>query len=489
MLDESFSETSAKVKMIYLEGVKKPAKLLKHARSLTEKGCILVGIKSGVSDQGSRAAASHTGAMATSDTVVQALFDKAGIIRVRCKYEMVEVGCALDALKNRTDVKNICIITDAGGPGVMLTDELNKYGLTLPPLREDIRKRIAECLPAFATSNNPIDCLPSQTGKQVADIIRILAEEKEEIDAIVILTGNSMLIDKWDIYSEIIKAMEQSPIPVLPVLSSVTTCRKLIEKFKQTEKVCFVDEVHVGTALGQIRNRMPIYKPEKSLANYDKKKLAGILEGREGVLPPELCDELLDAAGFKRPQTTVVKNKAEIRAVAKGIQWPVVAKIVGPLHKSDVGGVIVGVDSVDALESAWDKFSKIKQFEGVLIQQMVSGPEVILGAKKEEGYGHLVMFGLGGIFTEILKDNQFTIAPLGLKESEAIVRRIRSIKLLEGTRGQKGMSIPVLADYLTRLGMLVCDFPQISEVDFNPVKGEDENLFVVDCRIIISFVL
>jgi acyl-CoA synthetase (NDP forming) len=116
---------------------------------------------------------------------------------------------------------------------------------------------------------------------------------------------------------------------------------------------------------------------------------------------------------------------------------------------------------------------------------MVRGPEVILGAKKEEGYGHLVMFGLGGIFTEILKDNQFTIAPLGLQESEAIVRRIRSIKLLEGCRGQKGMSIPVLADYLTRLGMLVCDFPQISEVDFNPVKGEDENLFVVDCRIII----
>src|SRR5208283_1401763 len=145
MLDESFNETSAKVKLIYLEGIKKPAKLLKHARSLTEKGCILIGIKSGVSEQGGRAAASHTGAMTTSDTVVQALFDKAGIIRVRSKYELVEVGCALDALRNRTDVKNICIITDAGGPGVMLTDEANKYGLTLPPLREDIRKRIAEC--------------------------------------------------------------------------------------------------------------------------------------------------------------------------------------------------------------------------------------------------------------------------------------------------------------------------------------------------------
>jgi acetyltransferase len=160
-------------------------------------------------------------------------------------------------------------------------------------------------------------------------------------------------------------------------------------------------------------------------------------------------------------------------------------KVIGPLHKSDVGGVLVGVKTAEALEDAWDKMSKIAQFDGILIQQMVQGTEVILGAKKEEGYGHLVMFGLGGIFAEVLKDSQFALAPLGLEESEALIRRIRSIKLLEGARGQKGMSIPLLADYLTRLARLVCDFPQISEVDFNPVKGEEENLFVVDCRIII----
>ena len=485
MLDESYDDTSAKVKMIYMEGVKKPAKLLKHARSLTEKGCILVGIKSGVSDQGSRAAASHTGAMATSDTVVQALFDKAGIIRVRSKYEFVEIGCALDALHNRTNLKNICAITDAGGPGVMLTDELNKHGLTMPSLREAARKRVAAEIPTFGSTANPIDCLPTLTGAQVSRIIRILAEEREDLDAIVVLTSNSKLYDKWECYSEIIKSMEESPIPVLPVLAAVTTCKEYLERVKATGKVYFVDEVLLGAALGRLRNRLPLYKPEAELENYDKKQLGKILQGREGVLPPELCDELLDAAGLKRPQTIVVKSKAQIREVAKSIQWPVVAKIVGPLHKSDVGGVIVGVNTVDVLESAWDKFSKINQFEGVLIQQMVPGTEVILGAKKEEGYGHLVMFGLGGIFTEILKDSQFSLAPLGLKESEDLIRRIRSVKLLEGSRGQKGMSIPLLADYMTRLGRLVCDFPQISEVDFNPVKGEDENLFVVDCRIII----
>jgi acyl-CoA synthetase (NDP forming) len=485
MLDEHFCEEDAKVKMIYMESIKKPAKLLKHARSLTRKGCVLVGIKSGVTDDGRRAAASHTGAMATSDTVVQALFDKAGIIRVKSKYELVEIGCALDALKDRTCVRNVCVITDAGGPGVMLSDELNRYGLVLPRLKEATQKRVAEYLPMYATVTNPIDCLPTQTGKQIGDIIRILKEEREDIDAIVVLTGNSMLSDKWDSYAEIIKAMEQSPIPVLPVLSSVTTCQELIEKFKQTGKTYFVDEVNVGTTLGRIRNRLPLYEPEVELGSYDKKKLAEILEGREGVLPPEICDELLDTAGFKKPGNIVVKSKAQLRDASKSLRWPVVVKVIGALHKSDVGGVIVGVETEDALESAWDRLSKINQFEGVLIQEMVPGPEVIIGAKKEPGYGHLMMFGLGGIFTEILKDNQFSIAPLGLQESGDLIRRIRSIKVLEGSRGQKGMSIPLLADFLARLSRLVCDFPQISEVDFNPVKGEGEDLFVVDCRIII----
>jgi len=485
MLDQHYSENDAKVKIIYMEGVKKPAKLLKHARSLTKKGCILVGIKSGVSEQGSRAAASHTGAMATSDTIVQALFDKAGIIRVRSKYELVEIGCALDALKNRTDIRKVCIITDAGGPAVMLTDELNKCGLTVPPLRESTRRKIAECLPTFASPVNPVDCLPTQTGQQIATIIKVLSEEQEDIDAVAVLTGNSMLSDKWDTYSEIIKAMDESPIPVLPVLSSVSTTQPLLEKFKELGKTYFVDEVKVGTALGQLRNRMRLYEPERELANYDRKRLAQILEGLKGVIPPVTCDQLLDAAGFKRPQSLVIRSIAEIHDLAQDIQWPVVVKVIGPLHKSDVGGVMLDVRTEAALQDAWDKMSNIEGFDGVLVQQMISGTEVILGAKKEEGYGHLVMFGLGGIFTEVLKDSQFALAPLGLDESEGLIRRIRAVKLLEGVRGQKGMSIPLLADYLIRLSRLVCDFPQISEVDFNPVKGQAEGLFVVDCRIIV----
>jgi len=486
MLDAAYVPgVSAQVKMIYMEGVKKPAKLLKHARSLSEKGAILAGIKSGVSEQGSRAAASHTGALATSDTVVQALFDKCGIIRVRSKYELVEIGAALAALKNKTNIKKVCAITDAGGPGVMLTDELNKYGLTMPALRPQTQKRIFEHIPVFGSATNPVDCLPTQTGAQIAAVIRILNEEKEDIDAVVVLTGNSGLSDKWECYGTLLEIAKESQIPVLPLLSGITTSRELIDKYKGHDKTFFVDEVLLGAALGQISNRKPLYKADAKLANYNKATLDKIFAGLKGVVPPDTADAILDAAGLKRPQSIVVKSKAEIAKIAATVQFPVVVKIIGPLHKSDVGGVMVGVKDQAGLEAAWDKMEKINLFDGILIQQMVMGTEVILGAKKEEGYGHLILFGLGGIFTEVLKDSQFALAPLGLEESQALVRSIRSVKMLEGARGQKGMSIPVLADFLTRLGQLVTDFPQISEVDFNPVKGEEANLFVVDCRIII----
>ena len=486
LLDETHSSEHAPVKFIYIETVKKPRKLLKHARSLTKKGCVLVGIKSGVTDDGSRAAASHTGAMATSDTAVQALFDKAGILRVKSKYELVEVGCALHGLKNKTNLQKIGIITDAGGPGVMCADELNKYGVSIPRLREATQAKVAGCLPKYATVTNPIDCLPTQTGKQIADVVKVLDDEKEDIDAIVVLTGNSTLFDKWECYSAIAGCMDNCSIPVLPVLSAVTTSADLIDRFKKEGRTYFVEEVNLGSALGKLANRPALHEPESAMKNYDKKKIAAILEGCKGVLPTRKCIELLDAVGVGQPKQCIVTKREELAERAKTLAFPVVAKIIGPLHKSEVGGVIVGIAKPDELVSAWQSLSRLEHFEGVLLQEMVGGAEVIIGAKKETGYGHVVMFGLGGIFTEVFKDSQFALAPLGLQESERLIRSIRSIKMLEGVRNQKGMSIAKLADYLTRVSMLVHDAPQISEIDLNPVKGEGEHLSVVDCRIILE---
>ena len=359
LLDETHSSEHAPVKFIYIETVKKPQKLLKHARSLTKKGCVLVGIKSGVTDDGSRAAASHTGAMASSDTAVQALFDKAGIIRVKSKYELVEVGCALHGLKNKTNLQKIGIITDAGGPGVMCADELNKYGVSIPRLRETTQSKVAGCLPKYATVTNPIDCLPTQTGKQIADVVKVLDDEKEDIDAVVVLTGNSTLFDKWECYSAIAGCMDNCSIPLLPVLSAVTTSADLIDRFKKEGRTYFVEEVNLGSALGKLANRSALYEPESALKNYDKKKIAAILEGCKGVLPARKCIELLDAVGVGQPKQCIATNVEELAARAKALAFPVVAKIIGPLHKSEVGGVIVGIANVDELVSAWQRLSQI----------------------------------------------------------------------------------------------------------------------------------
>jgi len=485
LLDETHNSESATIKMLYMESIKKPEKLLKHVRSLTRKGCIFVGIKSGVTDDGKRAAASHTGALASSDTAVQAMFDKAAIIRVRSKYELVEIGCALTALKGKTRVQKIGIITDAGGPGVMLTDELNKHGLSIPQLKDSTQKRISEFLPKFGTFSNPVDCLPTQTGKQIFQVIQAIEEQKEDIDALVVLTGNSMLTDKGESYAAIAECMDKCSIPVLPVLSPVSTCKDLLAKFTDQDKVYFVDEVKLGTALGRIHGRKPLYEAADTLPGYDKKKLTELLDGITGVVSVEKCSEILDAAGMKRPGHIVISKKEVLTEKSGVLTFPLAAKIIGPLHKSDCGGVIVGIKNFDELNAAWDEISRVPQFKGLLLQEMVYGNEVIIGARKEEGYGHLIMFGLGGIYTEALKDNIFALAPLGVAESEEIIRSVRSIKMLEGARGQKGMSIPKLADYLTRISMLVLDFSQISEMDLNPIKGEEDNLCVVDFRLII----
>jgi acetyltransferase len=161
-------------------------------------------------------------------------------------------------------------------------------------------------------------------------------------------------------------------------------------------------------------------------------------------------------------------------------------KVIGPLHKSDVGGVKIGIGSLEEAETAFDELMAIKDAKGALLQPMVSGTEMILGVSREGDYGHLIMFGLGGIYTEVLKDVCFALAPLSPEESMGLVRGIRTLPILEGIRGQKGVDLAVVSDNLQRLGMLVTDFPQIKELDLNPLKGVEKDLYAIDARIILD---
>jgi acetyltransferase len=487
LYDENYSRAGAPILMLYIEVLKKPGLLLQHARELTRKGCAIVGIKSGVTGAGARAAASHTGAMASDDAVIDALFRKAGIIRVRSKVEMVDVACVLKATGGRLKGNRVCVITDAGGPGVMLSDELDRQGMELPIPSDTSREKLRQLLPPESSVTNPIDCTGSRTSSQIEEILRLIEErEQEKFDLIVIMVGNPGLSENREMYEAVSTAMETCAIPVIPVLSSTTTCAGLIKDFTGKGHIYFQDEVPLGAALGKVACRPRVWEAAGTLIDYDREAIARVLAGQEGALKPAAVQAVLTNAGFRCPPQCEVLSRSDLAPACEKVGYPLAMKVMGPLHKSDVGGVRVGITRVEDASCAWDDLMAITNASGVLVQGMVEGLEVILGASRAYDIGHLVMFGLGGIYTEVLKDVQFSLAPLAKEECLGMIRGIRGYPILTGVRGGRGMSIDVLADGIERLGRLVGDFPVISEIDINPLKGCGRELFVVDARIILA---
>lgn len=487
LYDENYREGSDKILMLYLETIRKPGKLLSHAASLNRKGCKIVGIKSGSTSAGQRAAASHTGAMATSDTAVEALFKKAGIIRVDSRSELIDVACVLSTIKTLPLGKNICVVTDAGGPGVMLSDELSRQGLKLAHLSDQTRQDLAELLPAESSIANPIDMLPSRSDTQIKDVIQLLIDrERGNIDAIVVLTGDSRMSDNGPIYHAIGDAMEHSPIPVIAILSSLTSCAEKIATFTARNKVFFSDEVAAGAALGKVAAQSIPGNELPQLQGYDHTSIRAALREQRGNLSPDIVARVISGAGYRLPHQQVVQYHTDLGRVSREVGYPQAMKVIGPVHKTDVGGVVLEINDGDSALEAWNRLKQIPGAEGVLVQQMIHGIEVILGSSKEDEFGHLVMVGLGGIYAEILRDVQFTLAPVSADESRTMLASIRGRALIQGVRGEAGMDENVLADYIQRLGRLVSDFPQIAEIDLNPIKGGGSDLYVVDARIIIA---
>jgi acetyltransferase len=355
-------------------------------------------------------------------------------------------------------------------------------------LGEKTQKRLSGVLPPESPVGNPIDCLPTRNGEQVKAIFEILEEEeKNNIDVIIIIASNSMLRDNWDTYEQIIAGMEKKDaIPIIPALSPGTTGVELIHKFKSFGKLYFHDEVPIGMALGRVVKRPKLFDPEVTLENYDKHGIEKIIGSRSGALPPDIVTKVLKAAGFTLPRQIDVFKKEALNSASEEIGFPLVMKLIGHLHKSDVGGVRVGINSPEEADSAWEKLLKIRDAKGVMVQPMVEGHEVILGATREDPFGHLVMFGLGGIYTEVFKDVRFALAPLAREECLNMIRGIKGYPIIKGFRGEKGMSEDRLVKYLLRLGILLTDFPRIRELDLNPVKGFESELFAIDARIILD---
>ena len=292
--------------------------------------------------------------------------------------------------------------------------------------------------------------------------------------------------DNMEIYKEIGQAMQTYPIPVVPTLSSVSTCTSLIKGFTDQGNFYFTDEVNLGRALGKLLGRPRVFEISEDVKGYDRAGIEMIVKGYSGPLPAHAVKNVLEKAGFEFPPQEEAASFEELTAACKTIDYPLALKILGPLHKSDLGGVRLNVTTAEKVEQTWKELMSIKGAQGVMVQKMVEGTEVIFGASRAEKIGHLVMFGLGGIYTEILKDVRFGLAPLAAQECLDMVTGIQAYPILQGIRGQEGISVDILAGYIERLSRLVYDFPAISEIDINPLKGTGSNLYVIDARIIMD---
>ncbi len=485
-MDETYDpETSSRVKLLYIENISNPDMLLKHASSLIRKGCRIAAIKAGASEAGSRAASSHTGALASSDVAVDALFRKAGIVRCYGREDLVAVGSVF--MHPELKGKNIAVITHAGGPAVMLTDALSNGGLNVPKIEGKAADELLENLFPGSSVANPIDFLATGTAEQLGIIIDYVDNKFDNIDGMAVIFGTPGLVKVFDAYKVIDEKMKTASKPIYPILPSLSTAKNEVAEFLSKGRVNFPDEVILGKALCKVfYTEKPAPKNIK-LPAVDKEKIRRIIqEAENGYITPVQIQGMLDAAGIPRAGEAVVKTQKEAIEAARELKYPVVMKVVGPVHKSDVGGVVLNIKDPETAAKEFDRMINIKNTTAVLIQPMLSGTELFAGAKYEPKFGHLILCGLGGIFIEVLKDVKAGLAPLTLEEAYNMLHGLKSYKIIKGVRGQEGVNEDIFADIIVRLSALVTIAPEIIELDLNPLLGTKEKVVAVDARIRIE---
>ena len=440
-LDETFDpEKSSRVIMLYMEKIGDPQRLLKHSRSLINKGCHIAAIKSGGSAAGSRAASSHTGALATNDAVVDALFRKAGIVRCQNRQELTTV-CGV-FMHPEIKGKRCAVITHAGGPAVMLTDVLSNGGMEVP---------------------------------------------STDIDFSVVIFGSPGLFSNKEVYDLLDQKMKTCKKPIFPVLPSIINVKDEIEDFIAKGRINFPEECVLGNAICKVYNT-PKPQPENvEMPKIDTARIRKCIDSCEnGYIGPDKIYELLDAAGIAQKQIRVVDKKQQALNFANEVGYPLVMKVVGPVHKSDVGGVTLNVRNIETVDKEFDRLMAIKDTYAVEMYPMLDGTEVYIGAIRDAKFGHQVFFGLGGIFIEVLKDVQSSLVPISAAEAKEALTKLRGYKILQGVRGQQPVNVDVYAEQIARVAALVMAAPEIAEMDLNPLLGNPKNVVAVDARIRIE---
>ncbi|MGD2043191.1 MAG: GNAT family N-acetyltransferase [Acidimicrobiia bacterium] len=484
---------------LYLESFGNPRKFSRIARRIGRSKPIIA-VKSGRSTAGSRAASSHTGALASSDVAVSALFRQAGVIRVDTIEELFD---AANLLSNQPipGGNRVGIITNAGGPGILAADALEADGLVVSELSDSLRAEIGKNLPDEASTRNPVDLIASGGPAEFEHATRLMLESGE-IDSLIVIYVPTTPAGADAVAAALrrCQADYDGPVTLLSIFMQAELAGQALggENGARTiPSYMFPEDGALALARavrhGKWRQRDPGEEFElddaavQQIRNATDRALKRF-DDQGGWMDPEEIDDILRVTGLRTPVTRVAGTVEEAKSVAAAIGGPVVIKVISEsaLHKSDVGGVVLGVSGDDEVEEAFAKVTgAVEESDGVLVQEFIEGGhEVLIGISQDPNFGPLVAFGLGGVYVELLKDVAFRIYPITDVDAAEMVKEPKSSRLLEGYRNNPQGDIAALEDALLRVSALITEMPELVEMDLNPVKvlPPGEGICVVDAR-------
>jgi len=489
--------------MMYSEGLPNGQEFIRIAREVTKKKPV-VAIKSGVTKSGSRAVSSHTGSLAGSEQAYQAAFQQAGVLRANDMASMFDMALAL-GYQPLLKGDRIVIVTNAGGPGILATDALERSGMSLARLEVETIQALEKYLPDAASAANPVDVLGDARGDRYKFALDIVSRDPN-VDGIVVVLTPQAMTEIEDTARAVGSLSHEIDKPVLACFMGEAKVQRGIKVLREynVPNFSFPEQAALAfRAMSKYRSIKERKDPVYETFEVDNQAVKRVLErakqdGRYAIGDAEAWD-ILKAYGLSIPRSVLAKTPQEAVEIAGEIGYPVVLKIASPdiLHKTDVGGVKVGLETPDQVQDAFElmiyrteRYLPDAQIWGCQVQEMAppGGLEVLIGMNRDPQFGPLVTFGLGGIYVEALKDVTFRVAPFTRLEAQAMLEEIRSKALLEGIRGKPPVDKEAIIDTLLRMGQLVQEFPEIAEFDINPliVYPKGQGAIAIDMRLVLS---
>jgi acyl-CoA synthetase (NDP forming) len=479
---------------MYLESFGNPRRFTGIAKRVGRKKPILI-VKSGRTEEGARAASSHTGAIAGADVPVSAFLEQCGVIRANTIDELFDIATALDRCPLPFD-RRIAIVTNAGGPAIMATDACVDLGLEIAELSPLTRQRLEAFLPKEASVGNPVDMIASATAENYARALGIVQAD-DNVDMVMVINVTPLLTNPIDVLDQVAAAMEIQEKPVVAVMMATEDFYDEVKARPDLPPVYRFPESAARALAKLYRYSAWRRKPEEisspEFAVDDARVSQLLTAAGAGYLADDKAFEVLELYGIPVAPWRIAEGSEEVTRVAAEIGYPVVIKAMAPglVHKSDVGAVQVDLRNEDELLGAVDEIrSSLAEAghssERFLLQNMVrGGHEVIFGISTDPRFGPLLMFGLGGRYVEVFRDVRFGVTPLTASEALEMIRGIRGFELLEGVRGEAPADLDVLTDVLLRLAQLAVRHPQIQELDINPflAAASREESCALDARI------